>query len=59
MECAELDGDTGSDSDEGGESSFVEGEGSFLRVDSFGGYEGVGVLCCCLEADFDYVEWLS
>lgn len=59
MEGAELDGDAGTDSDEGGEGAFVECEGSFSLVDGFGGDEGVGVLGCGLKTDFDYVEWLA
>lgn len=33
MEGAKLDRDTGADTDEGGESALVEGEGAFVFVD--------------------------
>ncbi len=59
VESSKLHGDTGTDSDKGGESAFVEGEGSFLLVNSFGGFESVGVLSRCLQADLHDIEWLA
>jgi len=59
MERAELDRYAGTDSDERRERSFVEGEWAFFLVDCFGRSEGVWVLGCGLEADFDYVEGLT
>ncbi len=44
VESTELDGDAGTDPDEGGEGAFIEGEEPFFVVDTFSGYEGVGVL---------------
>lgn len=59
MESTELHGHAGTDSDQRRESTFIESESTFLGIDCFGGNEGVGVLGCCLEADFDYVEGLA
>ena len=59
VESSELHRDTGTDSDKGGESAFVEGEGSFFLVDGFGGFESVGVLGCCLQTDLYDIEWLA
>lgn len=58
-EGAELDGDAGTDADEGGEGAFVEGEWTFLGPDLAGGVEGVGVLGCGLQADFDDIKGLA
>ena len=59
VESSKLHGNTGTDSNKGGESAFVEGEESFLLVDGFGGFESVGVLSGCLQTDFHDVEWLA
>ena len=59
VEGAELDGDAGADSDEWGEGAFVEGEGAFVGEDGGGAGQGGGVCGGGLEADFDYVEWLT
>lgn len=57
--CPKLDGDAGTNSDEGGERAFVECEGAFVAVDASCGGEGAGIGGCGLEADFDYVERLA
>lgn len=59
VESSKLHGDTSTDSNKGGESAFVEGEGSFFLVDGFGGFESVGVLSGCLQTDLHDVEWLA
>ncbi len=59
VKSTELDRDASADSDEGGESAFVEGQSSFFLVDGFGSYKSIGVLSCSLEADFDDVEGLA
>jgi hypothetical protein len=55
VESTELNGNTGPDADEWGQSAFVECEGPFILEDGARTGEGVGVGCCCLEADFYYV----
>ena len=55
----ELHGDAGADADEGGEGAFVEGESAFVGEDGGGAGQGGGVCGGGLEADFDYVEWLT
>lgn len=58
VEAAELDGDAGANSDKGREGAFVEGGGAFVLEDRGRAGEGVGVGCCGLEADFNYV-WVG
>lgn len=59
MEGAELDRDTGSNTNEGSESTLVKGEGTFVTVDGACGVEGGGVLVGCLKADLDDIEGLT
>jgi hypothetical protein len=59
VEGAELDGDTGADSDQRCECSLVEGEGTLVLVDCGGGVDGGGVLSGCLESDLDDVKRLA
>lgn len=54
-----MDGDTGTDSDEGGEGSLVEGGGAFFLEDLGGAVGGAGVGGGGLQADFDDVEGLA
>jgi len=56
---SELHRNTGADSDEGGQGTFVEGEWSLFLINGLGGFEGIGILCCCLEPNFDNIEWLA
>lgn len=56
---AELDRDAGTDSDEGGEGSFVEGGGAFFFEDLGGAVRGARVGGGGLQADFDDVEGLA
>ena len=53
VESAELDGDTGADAEEGGESALVECEGPFVDEDVLGAFESRGVCAGRLESDFD------
>lgn len=59
MEGAELDGDAGADAEERGEGALVEGKCALVLVDGGRRGEGVGVGCCCLEANLDDVEGLA
>jgi hypothetical protein len=59
VEGAELDGDAGADSNEGGQSALVKGEGAFVAVDGGGGVEGGRVLGRGLETDLDNIKGLA
>jgi hypothetical protein len=56
---SELHRDARSDSNERSQGAFVEGEWSFFLIDGLGRFESIGILCCCLEPNFDNIEWLA
>lgn len=59
MKSPELDGNAGTYADEGCQSAFVEGKGSFVDMDRASCGEGVGAGCGGLEPDLYNVEGLT